>query len=67
MKAMLEKNKRIDETQQHMEHLHGVFTGGRATLSTYAEMSETEVIIEKRIRKFVESAPKNSGNPEKVF
>ena len=64
---MLEKNKRIDETHQHMEHLQEVVTAGRATLSTQAEMSETEVIIEKRIQKFVESAPKNSGNPEKVF
>ena len=48
VKAMLEQNKKIDETQQHMEHQQEV-----VTLSMNAEMSETEVIIEKRILNFV--------------
>ena len=30
-------------------------------------MSETEIIIEERIMNFVKSAPKQSGNLEKVF
>ena len=53
VKAMLEQNKKIDETQQHMEHQQEVVTAGRQTLSMNAEMSETEVIIEKRILNFV--------------
>ena len=42
-------------------------TAGRANLSTYAEISKSEASIEKRLLNLVGSAPKYSGNPEKVF
>ena len=45
-----------------MEHLNEVVAARRATLSTYAETSETEIIIGERILNFVQS-----GNPEKVL
>ena len=50
-----------------MEHLNEVVAARRATLSTYAETSETEIIIGERILNFVQSAPNYSGNPEKVL
>ena len=40
---------------------------GRANLSMYAEISESEKSITERILNFFGSAPKYSGNPEKVF
>ena len=39
---MLEQNKNMDETQQRMEHLQGEEETGKATESTYNEMSEIE-------------------------
>ena len=67
VKEMLEQRKTIDETQQYMEHLNEVVAAGRATLSTYAEMSENDIIVKERILNFIESFPNYSGNPEKVF
>ena len=48
VKAMLDQNKKIDETQEYMKFLKEVVAAGRATLRTYAEISETNSIIEKR-------------------
>ena len=68
VKAMLEQSKKIDETQQqYMEHLKKIVAAGRATLSMHAEISENNIIFEERILNCVNSAPKYSGNPEKVF
>ena len=57
VKAMLEQRKTIDETQQYMEHLKEVVAAGRPTWSTYAEMSENDIIVEERILNFIESFP----------
>ena len=44
VKAMLEQSKKIDETQQqYMEHLKKIVAAGKATLSMYAEISETNI------------------------
>ena len=68
VKAMLEQSKKIDETQQqYMENLKKIVAAGRATLSMYAEISETNIIFEERILNCVNSALKYSVNPEKVF
>ena len=48
VKAMLDQNKKIDETQEYMKFLKEVVAAGRATLRTYAEISETNIIIEER-------------------
>ena len=37
---------KIDETQQYMEHLKEVVAAGRATLSMYTEVSDTNIIIQ---------------------
>jgi len=52
------QDKKIDEKQQHMEHLLGVVEIGKSTWNMYEDMSEIEVIIEERIQDFMESAPK---------
>ena len=67
VKEMLEQSKRIDKTQRYMEQLEELVIAGRANLSTYAEISESEESIRGRKLIFFESAPKYNGNPEKVF
>ena len=42
VQAMLEKSKKIDETQRYMEQLNELVIAGRANLSTYAEISKSE-------------------------
>ena len=64
---MLEQSKKIDETQRYMEQLEELVIAGRANLSTYTEISKSEISIKEKILNFVKSAPKYSGNPEKVF
>ena len=66
-KTMLEQNKKMDKSQQGMEHLQETLETGRATLSMHTERCKIFEIIEERINDFIESAPKYSGNLEKVF
>ena len=37
---------KIDETQQYMEHLKELVAAGRATLTMYTEVSNTNIIIQ---------------------
>jgi len=66
VKKMLKQSKKIDDTQQYLEHLNKIVAAGRANLSTYNEISESEESIRERILNFFESAAKYIGNPEKV-
>ena len=66
VKEMLKQSKKIDDTQQYLEHLNEIVAAVRANLSTYYEVSESEESIRERILNFVESAAKYIGNPEKV-
>ena len=50
-----------------IEQLNELVIAGRANLSTYAEISESEESIRERKLNFFESAPKYSENLEKVF
>ena len=50
-----------------IEQLNELVIAGRANLSTYAEISESEESIRGRKLNFFESAPKYSENLEKVF
>ena len=44
VKAMLEQSKKIDETKhEYMEHPKQIVAAGKATLSMYAEISETSI------------------------
>ena len=63
----MEQRKKIDKKQRYMEQLKELVIAERANLSMYTEISKSEISIKGRILNFVKSAPKYSGNPEKVF
>ena len=62
VKEILKQSKKIDDTQQYLEHLNEIVAAVRANLSTYYEVSESEESIRERILNFVESAAKYIGN-----
>ena len=59
---MLEQNKKIDKSQQRMEHLQRVVETGEATEDTYDEMCDIKNSI--RVQDFIERAPEYNRNPE---
>ena len=67
VKTMLKQNKKMDKSKQRMDHLQKTVETGRATLSMHTERCKIFEIIEERLIDFIESAPKYSGNLEKVF
>ena len=63
LKTMLEQNKKMDKSQQRMEHLQGVVETGVATEDTYDKMHDLENSTRERVQGFIERAPKYDGNP----
>ena len=64
---MLEENKKIDKSQQRMEHLQRVVETGEATEDTYDEMCDIENCTRERVRGFIERAPEYDRNQEIMF
>ena len=64
VKTMLEQNKKMDKSQQRMEHLQWVVETGVATKDTYDKMCDIENSTRERVQGFIERAPKYDGSPE---
>ncbi len=64
---MLEQNKKIDKSQQRMEHLQRVVETGEATEDTYDEMCDIENCTRERVQGFIERAPEYDRNQEIMF
>ena len=67
VKAMLEQNKKRDESQQRGKHLQRLVETGKATKDTYDEMCDIENNTRERVLDSIERAPKYDGNPEIMF
>ena len=52
VKEMLKQSKKIDDTQQYLEHLNELVAAVRANLSTYYEVSESEESIKRENTEF---------------
>ena len=52
VQEMLKQSKKIDDTQQYLEHLNELVAAVRANLSTYYEVSESEESIKRENTEF---------------
>ena len=65
--ALLEAPKQEDSQENYVRLLKAEKAAGRATLSTYSELSKAEAAYEKKLRNFSSCVPPYDGNPGKVF
>ena len=64
---MLEENKKMDESQQHMEYQQKLVETGEETKYAYDKICDIENSTRERVHGFIERAPKYDGNPETMF
>ncbi len=62
VEVFLKKKKKIDKSQQHIEHIQREVETGKATEDTYNKMYNINNCLRKRVLGFIERAYKYNGN-----